>query len=627
MLMNSLLYLICSFLCLNYVSAQTTFQEKAQAVGIQHYYHNENLMGGGIAVFDFDQDGWEDIWINGGSNQDALYRNKGDGTFEEIGQQAGIAITADYATTGVVTGDIDNDGFREVFITTRDEQSNLLFYNNGDGTFRNITHVAGLSDDIAWSTTASFGDLNQDGYLDLYVGNYVEDFEYVVDTRLQKIVGYQHTCQPNFLYLNNQDGTFTEVSQQMQADDMGCALASAFTDFDNDNDSDIMVINDYGQWVSPNQLLINRQESMLTVGDTSAAVGIYAMGLAIGDYDQDGHLDYYITNIGNNALLNNQGNGVFLDKAKEANVADSAAQKDLTVGWGTAFLDVDNDTDLDLLVANGFITTLSFNPAGLINEDRLFINTLANPPTITNLLIFEEQAISSGLGDSGQARGLAYGDFDKDGDIDFVVLRVSGTHNLTYRQNILYYENQLANNSNWLVVQLIGAESNRDAYGAHVNIFVNGRSWVAEINGGSSHASQHTSRLHFGLGEATIVDSLIIDWPMGQQQIITDIPANQEIIIAENDNSTTNIFSANLELSLNLQVYPNPFTQSAVITFHKTPKQPLLFTLLNGQGQVLRSQKITTQFILERQQLTAGIYWVKISTANGQYDAFKITIL
>jgi len=588
---------ICSFCCLLFYQvllAQATFLEKAKEVGIDHYFYNENLMGG-------------------------------------VGIQAGLSITTEYATTSVVTGDINNDGYREVFITTRDEQANLLFYNNGDGTFREISHLAGIDKDIAWSTTASFGDLNKDGFLDIYVGNYVENFEYVVDVKSQKITGYAHTCQPNFLYLNNQDNTFTEVAPLMAADNMGCALASVFTDFDNDNDTDLMVINDYGQWVVPNQLLINNGGTLVP-GDSSAAVGIYAMGVAVGDYDRDNDLDYYITNIGRNALLNNQGTGHFLEQARESNVEDIQATKDLSVGWGTTFLDIDNDADLDLFVANGFITALSFNQGGLENKDKLFLNTLNNTPTLNNPLSypiqFEEIADSIGLGDAGKARGCAYADFDKDGDLDIVIVRVTPTHNTQFVEKVLYYENQLKQDNNWLALQLIGKETNRDAYGVHVSVQLDSISWLSEINGGNSHASQNSSIIHLGLGQANHIDSLIIDWSATERQVLTNLLPNQRLIIEENVKSTTNVFTPDLKLNLNLQANPNPFSYSTIIQFDNPSKKDFHLTVLNGQGQVFLSQKIdTTSFSLDKAAMPAGLYWVRLNDLEGKSDAIKVLIL
>ena len=602
------------------IFSQTIFQEKAQEVGIEHYFQNGNLMGGGAAVFDFNEDGWEDIWINGGGPRDVLYQNNGNGTFREIGASAGLNITADYRTTGVITGDINNDGLRDVFVTTREDVPNLLFKNNGDGTFSNITDKANISDFIAWSTTAAFADVNLDGFLDIYVGNYVEKFGYIADREQGILAGYDHECQSNFLFLNNQDGTFSEVGQAYLVADEGCALASTFTDFDNDSDLDIMVVNDYGEWVLPNNLLINQQSTNNTtafkeiVDSSEIKVGIYAMGVAIGDYDKDNDLDYYITNLGRNALLQNQGDGTFVDTTAFAAVEDTYAGKDLTVGWGTTFLDVDNDSDLDLLVANGFISALSFNQTSLENEDKLFINQ--GYSIEKGGIFFTDESNICGIGDAATARGLAKGDFDNDGDIDIVIVRVNGTSNPDFRKKVLYYENQLNADNNWLKVK-IDRKDNKDAYGTHLRIVVNGESWVTEINGGSSHASQHSSIVHFGLGKAAIVDSLIINYVGGNKEIITNILVNQQLVVNEKPAITTSFQTPTTTDNFQLKIMPNPMRQQSQITFNNPNKNKFSITVLDALGNTIFQTKTTdSQLMLERHHWLAGFYLLHLQTES-----------
>lgn len=609
------------------LSAQTIYQEKAIEVGIDHYFHNANFMGGGAAVFDFNQDGWEDIWINGGSHRDVLYQNNHDGTFKEIGQSAGLKITADYKTTSVVTGDYDNDGDRDVFITTREDQPNLLFQNNGDNTFTEIGAIANL-DEIAWSTTASFADIDQDGFLDIYVGNYVEEFKYLVDRQQQILSGYDHICQPNFLYLNNQDGTFSEVANQLNAADEGCALASTFTDFDNDGDTDLMVINDYGQWVIPNNLLINdgvEAGNAFTEIDTNstAKVGIYAMGVAIGDYDKDNDLDYYITNLGRNALLQNQGNGLFIDTTQFAGVEDTYAEEELTVGWGTTFLDIDNDSDLDLLVANGFISALSFNRTNLKNEDKLFVNQGFSEEK--GGVYFKDESKLCGLGDASTGRGLVKADFDNDGDLDLLIVRVTGTHDPEFRRKVLYYENQLNSENNWLKVDLTTLDAKK--YGAHLRIVVDGESWVEEINGGSSHASQHSSIVHFGLGKAKIVDSLIVQYIGGEKAILTNLPVNEYLAIEEGTLQTTSVENAQKSTNLNLIVAPNPFRNQTIISFTNPDDQTFYLKVFDTLGNIIFNKNTKdTKIAFSSNNLPNGFYLVQLQNEKGQFEHQKILI-
>ena len=203
----------------------------------------------------------------------------------------------------MATADLDNDGYREILVTTGWDEPNMLLYNNGDGTFTDVTASAGLIGDTAYSTSATFGDFNLDGWLDIYVSNWVDSIGVLHDS-LWTVVGYSHRGFANFLYINNGDGTFSEVAQATGAGDMGCGLATSATDYDNDGDIDLYNANDFGEWVIPNVLLRNDGTTFTDVSAPSGAdIAMYGMGIAVGDYDHDLDLDYYVTNIGANALF------------------------------------------------------------------------------------------------------------------------------------------------------------------------------------------------------------------------------------------------------------------------------------------------------------------------------------
>jgi len=328
--------LVFALLCLYSLSfSQISFTEVAPDAGINHVHEIGDFQGGGGAViFDYNQDGLEDIYMTSGTKRDHLYHNNGDGTYTEVGQQAGLGYTASVYTMGAVAGDIDNDGDRDLFVTTRGPSDNfgynvpnLLYQNNGDGTFTDISSLAGITD-TAYSTSASFGDINEDGYLDIFVGNFFPQVvsEIVDSTGKFKPAQSGITGSHNFLYINKQDGSFIEAANILGVQDSGCVWATQFTDFDNDANIDLYVANDFGPLIQPNSLFQNASP-VGPLSDISVSsqtnIAINSMGIAAGDYDEDGDLDYYVTNAASNYLLTNLGGGHFQDQAAQVGTANT----------------------------------------------------------------------------------------------------------------------------------------------------------------------------------------------------------------------------------------------------------------------------------------------------------------
>lgn len=510
-----------------------TFTEISQFAGINHTVYSPVQLGGGAAFFDYNNDGWEDIYITGGLNRDKLYHNNGDGTFTERGAAAGLHAAALFYTMGVVTGDIDNDGDRDVLVTTWGGDldwaiplRNILYRNNGNGTFTDIAQAAGLTD-AAWSVSACMGDYNLDGYLDIYIGDYVDENRFIRDSITNQIIGFNHTGYQNNLYLNNGNNTFTDVAAQFAVNDSGTTLAVTFTDYDNDHDPDLYVVNDFGAWVLPNALHRNERplNQFADVSVTSGAnAAIYGMGVAAGDYDEDGDLDYYITNIGDNVLYRNNSNGTFTEVAAAAGVLATYTGDSLfSTGWGTAFLDYDNDTWLDLFVANGRIPAVNIIGTGEKDPHKLFKNN-ANG-TFTDVSGME------GITDTVKGRGFATGDYDNDGDLDMVVVCM---HHLANGQaKVLLYRNDQTNGRHWLKVAVQGTTNSRDAFGTRVEVYAGGRKWIREIDGGSSHASQNSSIAHFGLANYTTIDSVAVIWPGGNRFTLPNVPVDHLIHFLE----------------------------------------------------------------------------------------------
>jgi len=381
-----LLFLVPLICCQSILSQ--SFVDVSNDVGIDHVFKQFSNMGGGAVFFDYDNDGWEDLYITGGINKDVLYRNLGDGNFMKI-TDSWIDITEDFYTIGVVSGDINNDGFRDIYVTTWREvvnsnmngslKRNLLFINDGIGGFDEKSVDYRLTTP-SFSMGAAMLDYNNDGLLDIYEINYIENSIATYDPD-HIINGFAHECYENKFYYNNGDDTFTEMSATLGVNNSGCALAVMPTDFDQDNDQDLYIANDFGEFVVANTILQNEypMNKFIDVSVvTSMNVGIYGMGIAYADIDKDGDFDYYITNLGRNVLLENDGNQNFNDISTEANVENTYAENSndelFTTSWGTSFLDVNNDTWPDLFVANGRVPAAAFIATGEDDPNKLYIN-------------------------------------------------------------------------------------------------------------------------------------------------------------------------------------------------------------------------------------------------------------
>ncbi|MBL4578115.1 MAG: VCBS repeat-containing protein [Flavobacteriales bacterium] len=553
------------------------YVEVSGAIGVDHLHISPMLMGGGAAFIDFNMDGYEDLYLTGGVAADKLFRNNGDGTFTDVTSSAGITGTDTVNTMGVIAGDLDNDGFKELFVTTWDGYHNLLFQNNGNGTFQEISIAASIND-TALSVSATFGDINKDGLLDVYVGNYI-------NLSIVAPNGFDYTCYANYLYINNGNFNFTESGLAYGVADTGCALAVAFTDYDDEQDIDVYLANDFGKWVLPNSLYANDFPTPLYTDVTlSAGVNdsIFGMGVAIGDYDEDGDFDYYITNLGRNVLRQNQGNGTFMDYTDSAGVPNTYTDSVFfAVGWGTAFYDYDNDTYLDLIVSNGYIPADSFIYNTPSNPNVLFRNTGGG--------LFQDVSDIKGFNDTTIGRGLAIGDYNYDGAVDVVVGVVHNDTSSVFGS--LVYRNEEQGN-NWLKVSLQGVTTSRDAFGSHLAIYAGGRVFVREVDGGSSHLSHSSSIVHFGLGNIPVVDSVIINWLNGGTDTVLNIDANQTLYVIE-DSLFYTIHYQNLQICNGDSIFVGGSFQFNPGIYHDT--------LVSGPGydSIVHSSVTYTSLILD----------------------------
>jgi hypothetical protein len=530
---------------------QTTFTDVTKEAGIDHQFKvYEGLFGGGACVFDLNNDGFEDLYIASGMNEDVLYLNNGDGTFRNIYEGSGLEVTRHYVTQGAAAADVNRDGWVDLFITTittKDSvkviprEKNLLFLNNGNSTFSDVTLDFGIDQMYSFSTGANFGDFNADGYPDLFVGNYFLEYEGELDTIYDATIVNSNKTAKDYMLLNRKGRSFTDVYGKYGLKYRGFGFGGVFTDFDNDSDQDLIVMNDFGYKSTPNFLFENRypRRSFHDVSeDMEMDLKINSMGTAVGDFNGDGLLDYFMTNIRGNYLMVNQGPGQpFLNRGKELKLTYH------TISWGTNFADFDHDGDVDLFVANG-----DLNPNCVPMVNQYFENENGR---------FTEKAAAVGLNDYGMGRGSVVFDMENDGDLDILVINQEPI--LDYPESISsvtrLYRNDGAK-GNWLKVALQGVQAEKHGIGSRVEVVAGHNRMIREIDGGSSHASQNSTIAHFGLGQASVVDSVIVTWLGGKKQILTAQGVNTLLTVVETeDENTPPVVYAGVLIALSLLVF------------------------------------------------------------------------
>ncbi|VXB59283.1 CRTAC1 family protein [Maribacter litoralis] len=520
-------YLVISIFFFGWVSHAQQFTDVTEDSGINHQYEvYEGTFGGGVTVFDFNNDGFEDLYITSGIKDDKLYLNNGDGTFKNVFEGSGLEVTSKYVTQGVVSADVNRDGFRDLFITTITttdgkniipRAKNLLFLNNGDSTFKDVTNEYGLEDLNSFSTGPSFGDIDADGYPDLFVGNYFQEFTGKLGIIKDATIVSANQTAKSYLLKNEGGKSFENVYDDYGLGHKGFGFGGVFTDFDNDQDQDLLVNQDFGYKAVPNFLYQNEYPNEHfedASKQTEMDLKINAMGAAVGDYNGDGWMDYYITNIKFNMLMENQGNGrSFEDKAKELGTYN------LAISWGANFADFDHDQDLDLFVSNGDLNP-NCTPMGNFYFDN-------NDNTYT------EKGRELGINDYGIGRGSVIFDMDNDGDMDLLVVNQKPILNYPIASTTRLFRNDTTT-GNWLKVALKGVQAEANGIGSRVTVIAKGKRLIREIDGGgSSHLSQNSVIAHFGLGANTKVDSVIVDWTGGNTQVLTNVETNQQLQIKE----------------------------------------------------------------------------------------------
>jgi hypothetical protein len=522
-----LLIVNCTLLTAN--AQKLPFTDITKQAGIDHKFQVfEGMFGGGACVFDFDNDGFEDVFVTSGMLTDVLYKNNGDGTFTDVYEKSGLALTKKYVTQGAAAADVNRDGFVDLFvttITTKDKRKvipraiNLLFLNNGDGTFRDATTEYKLDKMNSFSTGASFGDFNADGWPDLYVGNYFNEFKGELSVINDATVVGANQISAGYLLLNNEGKSFTNVYKDYGLDFKGFGFGGVFTDFDNDGDQDLIINHDFGYKRTPNLLLENlypKKKFRDVAENLEMDLKINSMGTAVGDYDGNGFMDYFFTNIRFNRFMVNSGTSKpFTDKVRDLGM------NFVTISWGTNFADFDHDGDVDLFVSNG-----DLNPNCVPMGNYYFQNL--------NGKKFQEDSRAVGLNDYGIGRGSVTFDMDNDGDLDlFVVNQIAVLPEYPTESFTRLYRND-STSGNWLKIKLKGIDAESQGIGSRITVVANGKRMIREIDGGgSSHLSQNSTIAHFGLGNATVVDSIIVNWSGGNEQVLINQNINQLTEIIE----------------------------------------------------------------------------------------------
>ena len=555
-MMRCLCWTILFFTLMTSAPADIKFVDATAAAGITFQHIDGRTgekflietLGSGALFFDFDADTHLDLYVVNATSipppvaeqtsqtqhpRNILYHNNGDGTFTDVTDRAGVGDTG-YGV-GCAAADINNDGYPEIYITNYGR--NILYHNNGNGTFTDITQQAGVGDE-RWGTSCAFLDYDVDGDVDLYIVNYMK---YAIaenrwwETRgirtycspTDQIAGSHFVGEPDVLYRNNGDGTFTDVTKASGISHRALGLAVAVGDYDNDGYPDIHIAND----MEADLLYHNNGDGTFTETADLTGTGYdgngfpgSGMGSAFGDYDNDGYLDLVVSNASSLPVIlyQNESTAFFTDVSFTVGIGAVTLPY---FKWAVEFFDYDNDGLLDLFVANGHLqeNIALFSDSTYPQSDLLFHNTRRQDSTYH----FRDASAEVGLTRLPKmvSRGAAFGDYDNDGDIDIFL------NNSNQPATLL--RNDGGNSNHWLTIQLIGTQSNASGIGTKVIVEAGDLSLYKEVHSGASYLSQSDLRVHFGLGKQTEIDTLEIRWQSGHIERFSNVKSNQILRIKE----------------------------------------------------------------------------------------------
>jgi len=572
-LLSTSLFLLNFF----FLTAQISFTESANSLGVTTNYDGSaaSFLSGGVSFCDFDGDGWDDLtFANSAGNSVKFFKNNS-GTFSEI-TDLGVVFNTDKSLQ-VTWVDYDNDGDKDLFVVSHSD-SNKLYQNDGSFSFTDVTFSSGINQNTIYAFGASWGDINNDGYLDV-------------------LICYRDQSEPNIyfntLYQNDGDGTFTDVSASAGLDTTTGHLSfcSAFFDYDNDGWQDIYIANDK----TDNNNIMYHNDGDGTFTDTSIStgtgIGIDAMSTTISDCNNDGFLDIYVTNTSSgNVFLQNNGDGTF------TNIATANGTLMETIAWGSVFLDADCDMDTDLYVSS-MIT--SSNPLGWITSafyENQGDETFSIPaPQSSGFDVDDKISYSN-----------AIGDVNNDGYPDIVVVNRE-TNNFIFKND--------GGSNNYLKVKLEGTTSNKDGIGSWIQAYNNGDPQNRYTLLGEGFNSQNSNTEFFGLGTETVVDSLKVKWLSGTVDVLYNVSVNQTLSVLEGSTLSVD----NFEFSNTISIYPNPNSEGVfqLIYAEFDVSKNHQYILFDALGRKLKQQEIDlSNNIVDLKEFNKGIYFLQIISEN-----------
>jgi hypothetical protein len=543
--------------------AQINFQDQANALGLG-YGTGNTYLGSGVSFYDYNNDGWDDITVNTEDGISVRFFKNTNGTFSVDPIAVPDVL---YQTKQVNWVDFDNDGDKDIFVTS-DVNYNKLFENDGNFNFTDVTQTSGFPTINMFTYGASWGDINNDGFLDVFISNRDGTFTYT-----------------NKLYQNDGDGTFTDVTVSAGVDESRLSFCSAFFDYNNDGWQDIYVSND--KYTTANLLYENNGDGTFTDVSQASETDLIldAMTTTIGDFNNDGWFDIYITNTNQgNAFLKNNGDGTFTDIASTSGTTfDSFA-------WGAVFLDADNDKDLDLYVSGAFDFEI---PCCLPSA---FYENIGEET-------FMMSASNGFSGDLRESYSNAIGDVDNDGLPDIVV-----TNNK--HEDMFLWRNLSVTSNNYLKVKLEGVVSNKDGIGSKIEISVNGEKQYRYTLCGEGYLAQNSNSEFFGVGTATIIDYVKVTWLSGTEDILFDVPVNQTLNIVEGS-ETLNVNT--IEENSQLTIYPIIFEDKIYLENIKNQIGEIIVFDTMGQQVYQEDIKYDNSKMLILSKLSSGVYFLQNS--------------